>query len=100
METNPTVVTVLPTIYVCSWYVMIICLLISGVSLHLYRGNLVEFADLLLRHGVVNAINLDGGGSSTLLQDSVLINYPSDHWSALGISGGDGREGGDHVTVM
>ena len=46
----------------------------------LYRVNLVEFADLLIRHGVVNAVNLDGGGSNTLLQDSVLVNYPSDHW--------------------
>ena len=46
----------------------------------LYRANLVEFADLLIRHGVVNAVNLDGGGSSTLLEDNVLINYPSDHW--------------------
>ena len=40
----------------------------------------MEFADLLVRHGVVNAINLDGGGSSTLLEDGVLVNYPSDHW--------------------
>ena len=46
----------------------------------LCRANLVEFADLLIRHGVVNAVNLDGGGSSTLLENSVLINYPSDHW--------------------
>lgn len=49
-------------------------------TLLLYRANLVEFADLLIRHGVVNAINLDGGGSSTLVEDNVLINYPSDHW--------------------
>lgn len=42
--------------------------------------NLIEFADLLIRHGVVNAINLDGGGSNTLLKDGVLMNYPSDHW--------------------
>ena len=43
----------------------------------------MEFADLLIRHGVVNAINLDGGGSNTVLEDGVLINYPSDHWFAL-----------------
>ncbi|CAI8027068.1 N-acetylglucosamine-1-phosphodiester alpha-N-acetylglucosaminidase [Geodia barretti] len=46
---------------------------------HRRGANLVEFADLLIRHGVVNAVNLDGGGSSTLMEDGVLINYPSDH---------------------
>ena len=45
------------------------------------RGtNLHDFADLLIQHGVVNAINLDGGGSSTLVHENVLVNYPSDHW--------------------
>lgn len=47
---------------------------------YMCRANLVEFADLLIRHGVVNAVNLDGGGSSTLIENNVLINYPSDHW--------------------
>ena len=47
---------------------------------HQRGANLHEFADLLIRHGVVNAINLDGGGSSTFVNDQVLINYPSDHW--------------------
>lgn len=45
------------------------------------RGvNLWQFADLLIAHGVVNAINLDGGGSSTLVYNGTLVNYPSDHW--------------------
>jgi len=35
-------------------------------------------ANLLIDHGAVNAINLDGGGSSAMAQDGVLINYPSD----------------------
>jgi len=35
-------------------------------------------ADLLIDHGAVHAINLDGGGSSAMAQDGVLINYPSD----------------------
>lgn len=47
---------------------------------HKRGANLYEFAELLIRRGVINAINLDGGGSSTLLQDQVLINYPTDHW--------------------
>ena len=45
-----------------------------------FRANLVEFADLLVRHGVVNAINMDGGGSNTLVENNELLNYPSDHW--------------------
>lgn len=45
-----------------------------------FSANLYEFADLLVRKGVVNAINLDGGGSTTFVQDDLLMNYPSDHW--------------------
>ena len=45
-----------------------------------FSANLYEFADLLIKRGVVNAINLDGGGSNTLVQDGILLNYPSDHW--------------------
>lgn len=57
----------------------IIAVQVNGQTHH--RGaNLHEFADLLLRRGVVNAINLDGGGSSTFINNQVLINYPSDHW--------------------
>eukprot|EP00794_Sanderia_malayensis_P011266 gene11266-12446_t len=40
--------------------------------------NLLEFAELLKRHGAVNAINLDGGGSSTFVVNGTVINYPSD----------------------
>jgi exopolysaccharide biosynthesis protein len=47
---------------------------------HVRGVNLFEFADILISKGVVNAINLDGGGSNTLVQDNVLVNYPSDHW--------------------
>ena len=47
---------------------------------HQRGANLHEFADLLVRRGVVNAINLDGGGSSTFVKDQILINYPTDHW--------------------
>lgn len=46
-----------------------------------HRGaNLYEFADLLIEHGVINAVNLDGGGSSTFIHNEILVNYPSDHW--------------------
>ncbi|XP_051255305.1 N-acetylglucosamine-1-phosphodiester alpha-N-acetylglucosaminidase isoform X2 [Dicentrarchus labrax] len=44
------------------------------------RGmNLWEVADFLKKYGVINAINLDGGGSSTYVTDGSLASYPSDH---------------------
>jgi len=43
-------------------------------------ANLYEFADILISKGVVNAINLDGGGSATFLVDGILANHPSDDW--------------------
>ena len=35
---------------------------------------------MLIKHGVVNAINLDGGGSSQLVMGDTLVSYPSDSW--------------------
>jgi len=47
---------------------------------HNKRGmNMMQVADLLIQHGAVNAINLDGGGSSAMAHNSILINYPSDN---------------------
>ncbi|KAK2166589.1 hypothetical protein LSH36_37g00025 [Paralvinella palmiformis] len=43
----------------------------SGLNLH-------QFADLLIELGVINAINLDGGGSATVLINGTLVNYPGD----------------------
>jgi len=37
-----------------------------------------SLADKLIELGAVQAINLDGGGSSAMAHDGVLINYPSD----------------------
>ena len=37
-----------------------------------------DMAELLLQHGAVNAINLDGGGSSTVVQGGRVINLPTD----------------------
>ena len=39
---------------------------------------LTEFAQLLVKFGVQNAINLDGGGSSALYADGDVVNSPSD----------------------
>ncbi|XP_054476885.1 N-acetylglucosamine-1-phosphodiester alpha-N-acetylglucosaminidase-like [Anoplopoma fimbria] len=44
------------------------------------RGmTLWEVAESLKSYGVVNAINLDGGGSSTYVAGGSLASYPSDH---------------------
>jgi len=43
------------------------------------RGvTLYEFTELLLSFGLINAINLDGGGSSALVVNGTVVNYPSD----------------------
>lgn len=34
-----------------------------------------------MKQDVVNAINLDGGGSATFVLDGALASYPSDHWT-------------------
>ncbi|NWI89139.1 NAGPA acetylglucosaminidase, partial [Pitta sordida] len=44
------------------------------------RGvSLWEMAEFLRQQGVINAINLDGGGSATLVLNGTLANYPSEH---------------------
>ncbi|XP_029469204.1 N-acetylglucosamine-1-phosphodiester alpha-N-acetylglucosaminidase isoform X3 [Rhinatrema bivittatum] len=43
--------------------------------------NLWEMARFLKDQGVINAINLDGGGSATLILNGTLASYPSDHCS-------------------
>lgn len=53
--------------------------MLTGTSC-LGRMSLWELADFLQRNGVVNAINLDGGGSSTFVANGSLASYPSDHW--------------------
>merc|ERR1711892_286201 len=44
------------------------------------RGlDLFDFADFLVQHfDLVNAINLDGGGSASVNRNNVVVNYPSD----------------------
>jgi exopolysaccharide biosynthesis protein len=39
---------------------------------------LQEFGDFLLAHGITDALNLDGGGSTTLVVGGRIVNRPSD----------------------
>lgn len=41
---------------------------------------------MLVGWGVINAINLDGGGSVTAVLNHTLVNYPGDIWYLLYIS--------------
>lgn len=43
--------------------------------------DLNAFADLLVDNGFVNAINLDGGGSATVVEGGMVVNHPSDECS-------------------
>ncbi len=43
----------------------------SGMSLK-------EFADLMISHGVYQGLNLDGGGSTTMVINGKVVNHPSD----------------------
>jgi hypothetical protein len=43
------------------------------------RGvSLIELAQIMLRHGAMNAMNLDGGGSTTMIVGGGVVNAPSD----------------------
>lgn len=43
------------------------------------RGmNLLEFADLMIDEGIYHGLNLDGGGSTTMVIKSKVVNSPSD----------------------
>ena len=44
------------------------------------RITVQELADFLVQHGAVNALNLDGGGSTTFVLNGILANFPSDYW--------------------
>jgi len=55
----------------------LILLLVDGRQLISRGVDLQELAEILLDLGSVEAINLDGGGSSALVVDGVLLNRPS-----------------------
>ena len=39
---------------------------------------LVEFADLMIKEGIYQGLNLDGGGSTTMVINGKVENSPSD----------------------
>lgn len=41
-------------------------------------ATLKEFADLMISEGIYNGLNLDGGGSTTMVIDGNVVNRPSD----------------------
>ena len=45
---------------------------------HSVGMNLPELAQFLLEMGALEAMNLDGGGSTTMFLDGKLVNKPSD----------------------
>jgi exopolysaccharide biosynthesis protein len=53
--------------------------------------NLPELTDLLLELGCVSAVNLDGGGSTTMVVGGEIVNRPS---------GGSARENADAILIF
>ena len=39
---------------------------------------LLEFADLMISEGICQGLNLDGGGSTTMVINNKIVNSPSD----------------------
>ena len=39
---------------------------------------LEEFADLMIEEGIYQGLNLDGGGSTTMIVNNKIVNSPSD----------------------
>ncbi|EMS69700.1 phosphodiester glycosidase family protein [Ruminiclostridium cellobioparum] len=56
----------------------VLMLVIDGRSLKSFGATLEEVQNIMLKHGAVNAANLDGGSSTTMYYDGKVINTPSD----------------------
>lgn len=57
----------------------LVLMVVDGRQPDRSRGvSLQELADLMLSAGCVDAMNLDGGGSSTIWIDGAMANFPSD----------------------
>lgn len=51
---------------------------VDGRQPHSQGATLSELAQIMARYGAVEAINLDGGGSTTLVVRNLVVNSPSD----------------------
>ena len=51
---------------------------VDGRSAESVGMNLQELAEFLLEIGATDAMNLDGGGSTTMFLDGKVVNKPSD----------------------
>lgn len=56
----------------------VLFLVIDGRRLNSFGATLKEVQDILLEYGAVNAVNLDGGSSTTMYFSGKVINRPSD----------------------
>lgn len=56
----------------------VIFLVIDGRNLNSLGATLRQEQDILLKYGAVNAVNLDGGSSSTMYFQGKIINTPAD----------------------
>ena len=62
---------------------IVIMLTIDGRGANGSNGaSMVELTEVLLRYGVYNACNLDGGGSTVLVEKGKLINSPVSYQGA------------------
>jgi exopolysaccharide biosynthesis protein len=56
----------------------VLLLAIDGRNLHSVGATLRDVQDVLKKYGAVNAANLDGGSSTTMVLNGSIINKPSD----------------------
>jgi hypothetical protein len=56
----------------------ILWITVDGRQPHSQGASLSELAQIMARYGAVDAINLDGGGSTTLVVRNLVVNSPSD----------------------
>lgn len=55
----------------------IVMLVVDGRQAYSFGLSYGDCADLLLSYGVINAMNMDGGSSTSMYMDGQLINHPS-----------------------